>query len=414
MRGLLSSIALRHLLARRRQSIVSTMGIVLGVAFFLAIASLMQGSETDFIARLVDSAPHITIEDAFRDPRPQPAEVLYPAGAVEIRSVRPATETRGLRGYERILEIVRAIPGARASPLLTGQALVSAAGRDVAVTLNGMIPEEIRDVSTIADDITEGSIDALGANMDGIVIGSELADDLSLGMGQNVTLSTPNDQVHTFTVVGIFRTGRTDYDAHQTFVNLKRVQSLLDRPNRVNTIIVKLADPYSARALAARIEGEVGYKSVSWQEASEDLMSTLTIRNIIMYTVVSAVLVVAAFGIYNVISTVVMEKRRDIAILKSIGFHAGDIQRIFMLEGVMLGLGGCVFGIALGAALMVALGRVTLTVPGASDPITLPLDWSWILFAIAASFAMAAALVAAVLPARKGARVDPAQILRGL
>jgi lipoprotein-releasing system permease protein len=414
MRTLLSAIALRHLLTRRRQSLVSTMGIVLGVAFFLAIASLMQGSETDFITRLVDSAPHITIADEFRNPHPQPAELMYPAGAVEIRNVRPATETRGLRGYERILEIVRAIPGARASPVLTGQALVSAAGRDVSVTLNGMIPEEIRDVSTISDDMVEGGIDALGANVDGIVIGTELADKLSLGMGQNVTLSTPNGQVHAFTVVGLFRTGRTDYDASQAFVNLKRVQALLDRANRVNTIIVKLSDPYTARALATEIEADVGYKSVSWQEATEDLMSTLTIRNIIMYTVVSAVLVVAAFGIYNVISTVVMEKRRDIAILKSIGFHAGDIQRIFLLEGGMLGLGGSVFGIALGAALMYALGRVTLAVPGSSDPITLPLDWSWVLFAIAASFAMGAALVAAVLPARKGARVDPAQILRGL
>lgn len=414
MRGLLGAIALRHLLARRRQSLVSTLGIVLGVAFFLAIASLMQGSETDFIRRLVDSAPHITISDEFRDPRPQPAEMLYPDGAVAISGVRPATETRGLRGYERILEIVRAIPGARASAVLTGQALVGSAGRDVGITLNGMIPDEIADVSTIVDDMVSGGIEALGANMDGIVIGTELAEKLSVRMGQTVTVSTPNGQLHVFSVVGLFRTGRTDYDASQTFVNLKRVQSLLDRANRVNAIIVKLADPYQARAVAARIEAEVRYKSVSWQEAAEDLMSTLTIRNIIMYTVVSAVLVVAAFGIYNVISTVVMEKRRDIAILKSIGFHAGDIQRIFVLEGVMLGVAGSGAGVALGAVLMVALGRVTLTVPGATDPVTLPLDWSWILFAVAAGFALAAALMAALLPARKGARVDPAQILRGL
>ena len=118
------------------------------------------------------------------------------------------------------------------------------------------------------------------------------------------------------------------------------MQALLKRPNRANTIIVKLDDPQQAQHVAAEIERRFGYKSVSWQEASEDMMSTLVTRNIIMYTVVSAVLIVAAFGIYNVISTVVLEKQRDIAILKSIGFRARDIRRIFLIQGLLLGIAG--------------------------------------------------------------------------
>jgi lipoprotein-releasing system permease protein len=142
-------------------------------------------------------------------------------------------------------------------------------------------------------------------------------------------------------------------------------------------------------------------------------MSTLVIRNIIMYTVVSAVLVVAAFGIYNVISTVVLEKRRDIAILKSMGFHARDIQSVFLIEGAFLGLGGSVLGVILGAILMYGLGLIRMRYPGVSDPVQLPMDWSWYQFAIAAGFAMGAALFASFLPARKGASVNPAEILRG-
>lgn len=411
--NLILSIALKHLLARKRQSLVSVMGIVLGVAFFLAISSLMQGSESDFIRRLVDSTPHITVMDEFREPRVQPVFQTFPNGAVEIRRVKPLTETRGIRGYEQLLAQLRRQKGLLASPVLQGQALVSFAGRDVAISLNGMIPSEVKGVTTIEDDMVEGSIDDLIANPDGIVIGAELARKLSLTLGENITVAATNGQTRVFKILGIFRTGRISYDESQTFAAIKRVQALLDRANRANSIIIKLPDPYTARDVAAHIESSAGYKSVSWQEASEDIMNTLAIRNIIMYTVVSAVLVVAAFGIYNVISTVVMEKQRDIAIMKSMGFRAGDMQRVFVIQGAILGVTGNILGLPLGCAIMMGLMRITLKVPGSTEPVQMPIDWGWPQFVIAGAFAFAAAVVAAYLPARKAALVQPVDILRG-
>jgi lipoprotein-releasing system permease protein len=411
---LLVAIAVRHLLARKRQSIVSVMGIVLGVAFFLAISSLMQGSEKDFISKLVDNSPHINITDEFRNPREQPADKIYPQGAVEIRHVKPLTETRGIRGYQRIIEgLVATVPGILASPVLAGQVLVSSAGKDYGVTINGMKPEEIRSVTTISNYMVAGSVDELIANPNGIIIGDELAKKLSLVMGNNLTIVATSGQIRTFKLVGLFHVGRANYDTTQAFVNLKRVQALLDRPNRANTIIVKLPDPYRARAVAADIESRIGYKSISWQEASEDIMSTLAIRNIIMYTVVSAVLVVAAFGIYNVISTVVMEKHRDISILKSMGFHASDIKRIFLVQGILLGIVGCLLGIPLGCFFMWALMQVHFKPPGGTELIQMPIDWSLPQFAIASAFAIVSAIMAALLPARKAALVQPVEILRG-
>lgn len=412
MNPLLISIAVKHLLARKRQSIVSLLGIVLGVAFFLAISSMMQGSEQDFIKRLVDNSPHITVQDEYRNPTLQPASQLFPDGAVEVRNVKPETETRGIRNYRQILDYIRTIPGAQASPSLQGQALVNFAGKDVGLTLNGIIPAEIDTVSTISQYMKQGSIQNLETNPDGIVLGSELVRKMSLRMNENVTVAATTGQLHTFKIVGIFHTGRAQYDEGQAFTSLKRVQSLLDRPNRVNDIVVRLSDPYQARAVAAKIEARGGYKSVSWQEQSEDLMSTLLIRNIIMYSVVSAVLIVAAFGIYNIISTVVMEKQRDIAILRSMGFHARDIERIFLFQGAVLGLAGCATGLPLGMIIMAGLMTLEFKFPG-SDPIHLPLDWSWVQFAIAGGFAVIASTFAALMPARKAARVQPVDILRG-
>ena len=410
---LLTSIALKHLLARKRQSVVSLMGIVLGVAFFLAISSLMQGSEKDFITRLVDNSPHITISDEYRNPSLQPAQQLYPKGAVEIRHVQPVTETRGIRDYGKILAYLTTIPGLVASPSLGGAALINYAGKDTSVSLNGMIPEEIRKVSTIENYMVEGSIDNLVANPNGVVIGYELARRLTLRLNDNISITATTGQTRTFKIVGIFRTGRSSYDTGQVFMALKRVQALLDRSNRINGIIIKLPEPKLARQIAADIESRIGYKAVSWQEVSEDLMSTIAIRNAIMYTVVSAVLIVAAFGIYNVISTVVMEKRRDIAILKSMGFHATDIQHIFLIQGVILGALGCLFGLPLGCGFMLGLMQVKMKIPGSSGLVPMPLSWDWPQFAIAASFALSAAIAAALLPARKAAHVQPVDILRG-
>lgn len=294
-----------------------------------------------------------------------------------------------------------------------GEGLVSYAGKDVAITLNGMVPEEIKKVSTIENYMLTGTVDNLIVNRDGIIIGNELAHKLSLNMGDNINVTAPTAQVKTFKILGIFRTGRSDFDNSQTFVDIKRTQALLNRANRANNIMIKLANPYQAYTLAAEIEKQVGYKSVSWQEKSEDLLNTLVIRNIIMYSVVSAVLIVAAFGIYNVISTVVMEKHRDIAILKSIGFHKKDILLIFIIQGFILGLIGCLLGLPLGSLLMYSLMQVSFKPPGSSEIIHMPLDWSYVQFLIAGGFALTAAMVAAFLPARKAASVQPVDILRG-
>ena len=152
---------------------------------------------------------------------------------------------------------------------------------------------------------------------------------------------------------------------------------------------------------------------MSWQEASKDLLDALVIRNIIMYTVVGAILLVACFGIYNVISTVVLEKTRDIAILKSMGFHARDIRLIFVIEGAVIGIGGSLLGMAMGSGMMRAIEQVEIKPPGSTEAINLPIYWGVDQFALAAAFAILSAVIAAWLTARKGGRVHPVDILRG-
>jgi len=409
---LAADIAVRHLIAHPRQTVALLLGTMIGVSMFLTISSLTRGSEAEFIRRLVDSAPHITISDEFRRPRIQPAETAHPDAAVEVRHVKPVTETRGIRGYPQVLDFVRRQPGVEATAVLVGQALITFAGKEFAIALNGVTPKEFAEVSIIHEDMKEGSLDALAANPNGIIIGTELAKTLSLSLGNAVNVVATNGQVRTFRIVGLFRTGQVNYDTSQTFVQIKRVQALLDRPNRANSIIIQLEDPMQARAVSERIEAQIGYKSLSWQELSENLLATLATRNVASYTIIGAVLLVAAFGIYNLLSTVVGEKQRDIAILKAMGFLGRDLELAFVMEGLLLGLAGVAIGIPLGMFFMHLLGGLKLTLPGMGE-ISIPLDWGLSQFLLAGGFALVSSLAASYLPARRAARVEPVAILRG-
>lgn len=301
-------IAIAHLTSRKRQTLVSLTGVILGVGFFLAVSSLMRGSEKDFVKRLVDNSPHITVSDEYRLPQIQPATINWPNSVVHISNVKPQTEIRGIRGYRQKLDFIESLPGLRVAPMPVGSAVLSFAGQQESITLSGIVPAKMKTVTTIEEKIIEGSLDALSSNPNGIVIGKGLAEKFNLRLGSTLSVVAASGISRSMKVVGIFRTGNATYDENQTFALLKRTQAMLDRPNRVNRFIIQLEDPYAARDVAQHIEEKIDYKAVSWIEASEDLLSLLLVRNIIMYSVVSAILLVASFGIYNTLSTIVMVK----------------------------------------------------------------------------------------------------------
>jgi len=407
------AVATTHLTSRLRPTLVSLGGVVLGVAFFLAVSSLMRGSEKDFLKRLIDNNPHITVYDEYRLPEVQPAQLRWADGAVHVSHVKPHAEPRGIRAYREKLAFVESLPGLRVAPVLTDSAVLLFAGHQQGVAISGIVPAKMKTVTTLEEKIVEGSLDALAADSNGVVVGTGLAQKFNLHLGSTVSVVTGSGTNHALRIVGLFRTGNASYDEGQTFVLLKRAQALLERPNRVNRFVIQLEDATAARTVAAQIEAAIGYKSVSWVEASEDILSLLLVRNIIMYSVVSAILVVASFGIYNTLSTIVIEKTRDIAILKSMGFHARDVRTIFLLEGLIIGFVGSALGLVAGTGLMKVLANVALKPPGVTEIVHLPIWWGPEQFALATAFALCSCLAAAYLPAQRASRLHPVDILRG-
>lgn len=408
---LLLDIAIKHLAGRKRQSVVAVIGVAVGVGFFLAVSALMVGSQNDFITRLIDAAPHIVVTDEIRSPRPQPGTIAFGQGAVMLRHFKTRTEARGIKDWPALVASAEVLPGSIASASLSGGVTLKLGGHEEALGVIGIDPEKEMRVSTIESNLRAGHLRDLETTQGGLIVGEELAARLGVGMGDVVAATSASGATRSLRIVGLLKRGQTAVADTSGYVLLREAQSLLKRPFIINRIGIKLRDPYAADSVAKRLEARFGYKAQSWQERSSDILSVLVTRNVIMYTVVSAILLVASFGIYTAVSTSVSDKRRDIAILRSIGFSQGDLQLVFVIEGLIVAVIGIVLGWALGFGLMSALG--SLRFPVAGEDQYLPLDHGVRQYLIAATASLLAGIIAAWLPARKAARVDPVDILRG-
>jgi lipoprotein-releasing system permease protein len=312
---LIASLAAAHLRARQRATVVSILSVAVGVGFSIAMAALMEGSQIDFIDRIVNTTPHIVMKDEFRTPPVQPVVREFERGAVALAGLKPKDELRGIRNAWARLAEIEAMPGVVAAPILRGSVLMRFGGRDVAASLLGIEPARERRVSNVERDLAAGTLDDLYTSANGVILGDGLADKLGAGLGDTFTVSAPGGAAMKMTVVGIFHSGVVAFDSGEAYALLKKVQVLANRPNVVNEIRMRVDKVRQASEAARRIEARFGYRTESWEEANESVIEVFEIRNVIMYTVVAAIMVVAAFGIFNIVSTITYEKARDIAIL---------------------------------------------------------------------------------------------------
>lgn len=409
---LIFEIAFTHIAGRGRQTLVAILGVAVGVGFSIAMAALMQGSQNDFIEELVNAMPHVQITDDRREPPRQPAEDAF--AAVAIYGLRPREDRRGIINPTAALTWLDGwVPG-RFAPSLRTQGVIRFSGRDVGASIIGVDPQKEPGVSPIIGDFRQGSFAALSAGGNNVLIGDTMANRLGAKMGDTITAVASTGLARNFKIAGLFHTGTTARDEAEAYVLFKNAQILGERANAINEIRIKLDDPNAASEVARRAEAELGYKAVAWQEANEALLEALVVRNVIMYTVVAAIMVVAGFGIFNIISTITHEKARDIAIMKSLGFPQRDMRRIFLLEGLAIGTAGSLAGWVVGFLLVYSLSQVKFEFSAGGREITsLPVAWSFLHYLLASSFALASAALAGYLPARKAAKLNPVDIIRG-
>jgi len=408
--NLLVNIAWTHVTTRVRQTLVGMAGVAMGVGFTIMMAGLMEGSQIDFLHQLVDTMPHVTMQSDRRTAAAQPADREY--GAVQMSSVANVNNRPGIKYPESVMASLRSwLPG-DVAPSVKTTAIIDHGGR-IGVTLVGIDPKQEIKVSKLASQMREGQINDLLRASNAVIIGQALAEKLAVKTGNTVTLIGGQGTRVSSTVVGIFRSGLKRVDEGQIFALMGTAQVMMSQSGVINELRLRLNDPLDAETIAKQVEGQTGYKSVSWQEANSDLLSSFAVRDFIVLTVMGAMLLTSSFATYNIISTITNEKRQDIAIMKSLGMRETAVRRIFIMEAAIIGVVGIIFGWIIGYALCYGWSQITIynTLTGTNVPISI--YYTPTHYLVAGGISLLCCTGAAFFPARKATRVHPVEIIRG-
>lgn len=413
------SIAKTHLLSRKKQSVVATLGVTFGIAMFVLMISFMKGVNQFLQDTMLSSTPDIHIYndvktdytfsisgDYFKDSN----------ASVIVHHPKPKQITLNIKNADAIIADLKRNPDILAvSPLLSTQVFYNYGP----VQLNGFIDgvhinDEAR-LYSLENKMVLGSTQNLLTSSDGILLGSGLASKLNVTLGDLISLATPIGTTMRFRVVGIFSIGIGTIDNAKSYVNLASVQQMLGQNSSyITDINIKLKNNSISAARAKDFYKKYGYKSDDWETANSSVMASNLIRDVLTYVVSITLLIVAGFGIYNIINMTIANKMKDIAILKAQGFDGKDIVEIFLTQSVIIGTAGAITGITLGFALSYALSRVPF--PASNSFISLkyfPVVFRVPHYVFGIVFGVLTTFIAGFMPSLRASRIDPVAILRG-
>ena len=390
---------------------VAIAGVITGVGFSIMMAAMMEGSQNDFIKTLVDALPHISVTDELREPTRQPANIVY--RAAEFHGLTPKARRPGIKNPMATIASLQAwIPGAL-TPSVQSKAVLRYARRNLTISIVGIDPRTEAGVSNLSTHMRQGTLSSLYRASNAILLGDRLANKIGARVNSNVTLTSAEGAVMTARVVGTFHSGFRITDETTGYVLLRTAQILEMQTGIVNEIRVRTSDPMNARLISERIGEQTGYKSISWQEAQEDLLSTITLRNVLMYTIVGAILPSGCelWYLQHYFHHYAREDTRHCN-PESLGFNNKTVLSIFIIEAGLVGLVDALLGWAFGYFLTWGVALLEFKTPF-SDYTHLPVLYSIKHYLLATGVALASSLIAGYFPARTAARLHPVDIIRG-
>jgi lipoprotein-releasing system permease protein len=408
-------IALRQLWDRKLLNGIAVLGVTLGVLTLIGINGIMQGFQVKFLSNIIKISPHVTIFDKQLRPAP-PMLARYEDDFVVARVAHETPSDRQLR-INRPAEIVRAIERmdgvVGAAGGLVGSAVLAIGSKEYPVDLRGIDPPRQDRVTPISAYVVKGNYRALAASPDGILLGVGVANKMGAHLGDILVVSSALGPKLNLKVVGIFDASIPPVDNMRVYVTLHNAQTLLAKPDIVGRIDVKLADENVAPAFAAAVERMFGYDAESWQETNANFLGLFAMQNSIIGFVVGAILAVGGFGILAIQIMIVLQKTRDIAILRSVGFRRNDILAAFLLQGAIIAVIGAAVGDVVGHYVLVALSHLKTHQEGLVKSETFLVYDDPRFYWYGAGFALLVGIIASIIPALRGSRVEPVDVLRG-
>ncbi|MGO9526788.1 MAG: ABC transporter permease [Verrucomicrobiia bacterium] len=406
-------IALRFIGHRKKAIILSLGGIILGVAFFICTQAQTQGFERFYIQTVLGTSGAIVVQDRFQNRysgvTQEPGNAL-----VSVKNQQPRKYYEGITDAGLVMRVIREFSNVIAcAPVLDDSATMHTDFRSEVFRLQGIDLDAQLQATDLRRYLVSGDLADFRQKPSGLLVGALLAQRLNLEVGNTVSVMGPGGEPRNFEVSGIFRTGDNMIDEKRAYVHLRVAQSLFNKPSEVSFIIVKLRDPDRAPQLAEHLENLLDHRSRSWQERERGNLQVFKAIRYSAAITVSTIIVLAGFGIFNILTLMVLEKVREIAILRSMGYRRGDISAIFLWQGLLVAVIGSTAGCALGALMTWGVSRIPVRVRGFFATDHFLVYWSWYHYLAAIGIAFVGVFLASYFPARRAAKLAPVTILRG-
>lgn len=413
MLGTNLKIAKVHLTSKVKQTLVALLGVVFGISMYIFMVSFMSGLNEVQTTLAFTSLAHVRIYNDGPADNTNLVKKVYPAStAVRISSPRIIQYTTGMKNTAAIVQFVKNQPEVTAvAPQVNINVFFRNGGNRLNGLLSGVDVENENQIFDIGDYMLQGSWDALKYRPDGIILGVDLAQQLSVNVNDNVNILTPDGVSHNYKLIGLYATGVKQTDQTKAYINISAARQLLGENAEFITDLQLSLQEYDKTALLVdRISPVIPYKVESWQTANQQLVQGEKLRNIVAIAVSFTILLVAGFGIYNIMNMTINEKIREIAILKAMGFSGGDIKRIFLTQAIAIGVVGGLVGMIFGYGFAQLINHIPFHIARLE---TLPMTYHLKDYLLAFFFGLITTLIAGYLPARKASKVDPVDIIRG-
>lgn len=402
-----TDIARTYLFSGKKMTAVAVLGVLLGMSIYIFMNSLLVGFDKTSDENIFKNTPHIRL---FNDDVISKNLVSDTAAEYLISNPKVVPKVNTIINPNGIAEMVQQQKEVTVVTAQVNTSVFYNNGRTQVSGLSiGIKPDEADMMYSITSSMVEGKFETLKSDPNGIVIGIGIAEKMNLALGDNINLTSQKGVTKNLRVAGIFRSFNSTADDTKSYVNLYTAQQLLKENNvYVTDISVNVKDPHQAAAVAEKLSQLTGYKSEDWKESNESLMALSKMRFIMINFVSTAIMLIAGFGIYNILNMTVSQKINDIAILKAIGFKGNDVIRIFVTQALSIGLIGVVGGMLMALLMITLLKKVYI----GGDIGYFPVDYELQKFIQGIVMGLVITFFAGYIPARKAAKVDPVSIFR--
>ncbi len=418
MKGkILVDIATTLLRARLRQTIVAAVGVTFGVAMFVTLLGFMNGLNDMLDGLITNRTAHVRL---YNEIEPNPAQPVALAaehrGAYHfINSVKPVNGRKEIYSVAKVIEAVTADPDVLGyAPKITAPVIITDGPVELTGMMYGVDVDAELQLYRFADYVVAGNPRDVKIVPNSVILGKPLAEKLFVNIGDIVSIATAQGEQFPLKVVGLYQSGLADLDRTLCYASLATVQKLLGQnASYITDLNIKLYDINKAPGKAAWYASLFRVTAEDIQTANAQFETGSSVRSLISYAVGITLLIVAGFGIYNILNMMIYEKMDAIAILKATGFSGSDVKSIFLLISITIGIAGCVGGLVAGLLLSWGIDNLPFETAALPTITTFPVSYNPAYYAIAMAFSIVTTYAAGWLPARKASRVDPVVIIRG-